>query len=258
VSANGWDREQYERFAVERRLPFVDLLAMCHEVPGGQIVDLGCGSGALTAELHEKLHAGHTLGLDASASMLGEHDERADLEFVLGDLGTWQGNDIDLVFANASLHWVPDHPALLARLRASLAPGGQLAFQVPSNFAHPSHVVAESLLSVSPFAEAIGPEGITAPGRDVLAVDEYARLLVALGARKQRTRLEIYAHPLASSAEVVEWTKGTYLTPIREALPEALFEEFVERYRERLVVELGDARPYVYLFPRILCWAEFP
>ena len=50
---------------------------------------------------------------------------------------------VGLVFANAALQWVDDHAALFARLASALAPGGQVAVQVPANDDHPSHLVAE-------------------------------------------------------------------------------------------------------------------
>jgi len=46
-----WDPAQYERFAAERNAPFFELLALVQPVPGGQAVDLGCGTGTLTAAL---------------------------------------------------------------------------------------------------------------------------------------------------------------------------------------------------------------
>ena len=50
---------------------------------------------------------------------------------------------------------------------------------------------------------------------------------------------------------------GTLLTPYRKRLSPELFEAFVERYRERLIEELGEREPYFYGFRRILCWARF-
>ncbi|HEX3947044.1 MAG TPA: methyltransferase domain-containing protein, partial [Acidimicrobiales bacterium] len=126
-----WDPEQYGRFEAERQQPFDDLLARCRPVPGGTVVDLGCGTGRLTAELHRASGAARTVGVDSSPAMLAEAPAGvAGLSFLQGDLAGWDGPAVDLVFANASLQWVGDHPALLARLRRYLRPGGQLAFQV--------------------------------------------------------------------------------------------------------------------------------
>ena len=65
-----WSPDQYERFRSERQQPFDDLLMLCHPVPGGRVVDLGCGTGDLTKILHEELQAKETVGVDSSPAML--------------------------------------------------------------------------------------------------------------------------------------------------------------------------------------------
>jgi trans-aconitate 2-methyltransferase len=258
---DAWDPEQYRRFAAERRQPFDDLKALCMPMGGGSIVDLGCGTGELTAELHRDMRATSTLGIDRSEAMLAEAARWArevpGLHFEQGDLAEWHGSAVDLVFANASLHWVPDHPNLLARLRFSLAPGGQLAFQVPATFGHPSHVLAAEVAAEAPFAGGDGDD-VGRPGESVLTPARYAELLSALGAVQQHARLQVYGHMLPSVESVVEWVRGTLLTPVRARLDDATFEEYLSRYRTRLLAELGQQRPYFYAFSRILCWARFP
>jgi trans-aconitate 2-methyltransferase len=256
----GWNPDQYERFHAERRQPFDDLLALCVPVAGGRVVDLGCGTGNLTAELHAHMHAAQTVGIDSSEAMLARakknHDGVDGLTFVAGDIETWLGRDLDLVFANASFQWVDDHLNLLARMRTALGPGGQLAFQVPSNYRHPSHVLARQVANEAPFIDALedAPED---RGRFVLSPEIYADLLYELGARRQVVRMEVYGHELSSTVDVVEWVMGTLLTPYRTRLSPELFTDFVERYRERLLEELGEREPYFYGFRRILCWARF-
>jgi trans-aconitate 2-methyltransferase len=63
---------------------------------------------------------------------------------------------------------------------------------------------------------------------------------------------------LATTADVVEWVKGTSLTRFKAGLGDALFDEFVDRYRQRLVERVGDHSPYFYPFKRILFWAQLP
>ena len=46
---------------------------------------------------------------------------------------------MDVVLANASLQWLPDHAALFPRLARSLSSGGCLAVQMPNNLSEPSH-----------------------------------------------------------------------------------------------------------------------
>jgi trans-aconitate 2-methyltransferase len=142
-------------------------------------------------------------------------------------------------------------------MRTALAPNGQLAFQVPNNFRHPSHLIAHQVANESPFIEALDGEVPEDRGRYVLAPELYADLLYELGAKDQVVRMEVYGHELESTDEVVEWVMGTLLTPYRQRLSPEMFEEFVERYRERLLEELGEREPYFYGFKRILCWARF-
>jgi len=252
-TADTWNPDQYRRFQAERDQPFLDLLALLEPIvrPGARVVDLGCGDGRLTALAHEHLGAASTLGIDSSAAMLAAAPTAAGLGFEQGDIGGWNAPaGFDVVLANASLHWVPDHPTVLRRWFESVAPGGQLAVQVPANADHPSHTV---------LAEVTAELGIDADAdpvaTNVLAPERYAELLDELGAARQHVRLQVYVHHLASSAEVVEWVKGTTLTRIRRATDDAGYEAFVRRYRERLVGVIGDRAPYTYAFKRIHLWA---
>lgn len=252
----GWSPAQYERFRDERKQPFVDLMALVRQRPGMRVVDLGCGTGDLTAELHRTLAARETVGLDSSPEMLAKAPgDLRGLRFVQGDLaafadaGAW-----DLVFSNAAVQWVPDHPALFRRLREAVAPGGQLAVQMPSNFAHVSHTAAADVAAEAPFRSALDGWQRRVP---VLEPDAYAVLLDRLGARDQHVRLQVYGHHLDSREEVVEWTKGTLLTDYRRRLDPAQYDAFVARYRERLLARLDDDRPFFYPFRRLLLWATF-
>ncbi|MYC01787.1 MAG: methyltransferase, partial [Chloroflexi bacterium] len=56
-----WQPDQYARFKAEREQPFYDLLDMVEPVPGGRVVDLGCGTGVLTRVLHERMQAAETI-----------------------------------------------------------------------------------------------------------------------------------------------------------------------------------------------------
>lgn len=261
VASDPWNPAQYDRFKAERRQPFDDLLRLCHPVPGGVVVDLGCGTGELTAELHRFSEARETVGVDSSPAMLEQaaaQQETAGLRFELGDITEWTGEGYDIVFANASFHWVDNHLGLLARMRTALAPGGQLAFQVPANFRHPSHLLAQQVAQEQPFLDVLDGNLPDDRGKFVLAPETYADLLYELGADRQVVRLEVYGHELDNTEAVVEWVQGTLLTGYRARLSAEQYEAFVDRYRERLVEELGDRAPYFYAFRRILCWAQFP
>ena len=251
-----WNPEQYHRFRAERQQPFHDLLALVRPRPGMRIVDLGCGTGELTRIVHETLGASETLGVDSSETMLAQSRAHArdGLRFARADIAELAATPAyDLIFSNAALHWLPDHRGLFARLTAALAPGGQLAVQMPFNFDHPSHTVAAAVAREEPFHAALGGYAIERP---VFAPDAYATLLHQLGYGAQHVRLQVYAHLLPARDDVVEWVKGTLLTAYQERLPEALWPAFLARYRERLLAELDASQPYFYPFKRLLLWGQ--
>ena len=245
------DPQQYTRFQAERDQPFLDLLGLLGPVEQPVVVDLGCGDGRLTALGHERLGAASTLGIDSSPAMLAEAPTADGVTFELGDIGAWTG-EADVIIANAALQWVPDHLAVLRQWRASLRPGGQLAVQVPSNADHPSHLVAAEVAE-----ELELPIEADPVQQNVLLPEAYAQLLVDLGADEQHVRLQVYAHPMSSTADVVEWVKGTTLTRVKRVTDDDGYERFLDRYRTRLLEAIGDGAPYTYLFKRVLFCARF-
>lgn len=251
-----WNADQYHRFRQQRSKPFYDLLQMVDRRPGMKVVDLGCGTGELTAELHRSLAAESTLGIDSSPAMLVEARkvEVPGLQFGEADIGTaLPPGRFDLIFSNAALHWVPDHVEVLTRLTARLEPGGQLAVQVPANHTEASHTVATAVAATEPFRTALG--GYTVPVH-VLTPIEYANLLFELGYAEQRVELRVYGHVLENRDAVVEWVKGTLLTAYRQRLDEDLHASFVEEYRARLRQVLADTKPFFFAFSRILLWGQ--
>ena len=242
-----WDVDQYERFKNERAQPFRDLAALIEPRPNMRIIDLGCGTGELTRELHKQFAASETLGIDSSESMLQKASPSGTLHFQLGDIESYTSElPVDLVFSNAALHWIPDHERLFTRLMPLLAPDGQLAIQMPANHDHPSHRIAAELAT----SFGIAPRTV-----NILAPETYADLLHRLGFKRQHVRLQVYGHVLPSTRDVIEWTKGSTLTPYREALSAELYEEFLTEYTDQLVAALGDVSPYFYTFKRVLIWA---
>ena len=255
---DAWDPEVYSRFAEERSRPFFDLLALVTPISGGRAVDLGCGTGALTQELHRRTGAAETLGIDSSAAMLEKARAHAaeGLRFERSDLTSFSPNArLDLVFSNAALHWAPDHPKLLARLTQFLNPSGQLAFQVPDNFDHPSHRAAEIVAGEEPFRSDLA--GAVHP-RNVLAPEDYAGILHRLGFVEQTVRSQIYGHTLASRAGVVAWVEGSLLSEYRSRLSSPLYIAFLARYRSVLFSMIPDERPYFFTYRRILVRARLP
>jgi trans-aconitate 2-methyltransferase len=252
-----WNPEQYDKFRRERERPFFDLLALVAPVKDPRVVDLGCGTGALTAIAHERLHARETIGIDRSARMLEQamrHEPTAGLRFEVGTIEAFDGHaDYDVILSNAAFHWIDDHASLVLRLFRALTSGGQLAFQVPAMHDATAHLVAEELTTAEPFRSAFGGWHRLQP---VLTPEAYSRILYSVGFTDQHVRLVIYPHVLEGPEAVVDWMKGTLLTEYERRLPPELFVRFVDQYRARLLEKLDRARPFLFPYKRILCWGR--
>ena len=259
----GWSPEQYRVFREQRLQPLHDLLAHVDATGVQRAVDLGCGPGEMTLLVASHLPDATVVGVDNSRAMLdAARDVASDrVHFVEGDLAAWSDPEgVDLIVANASLHWVPDHENVLRHWRGSLRAGGRIAVQVPANGAEVQHRVAVDLALDEPFASAFGPLG---PPPDVVIANvrtpnDYARLLQRLGFVDINVSLTVYPHVLPSTRHVVEWVKGTTLTRFSPRLSPDLFDMFVAEYERRLLRELGEHSPYFFPFSRIFIHARWP
>lgn len=247
-----WNPHQYEKYKDQRAQPFFDLLKMIHPVSGPSVVDLGCGTGELTRVLHEKLGAAKTLGIDSSEKMLEKSKQHvtAHLQFQNQDLRSFVPDEkFDLVFSNAALQWVEHHENFFPRIFEWLKPHGQVAVQVPQNYDHPSHRVAAEI------AQTLFPTQLKKETPHVLSIEQYSEMLFENGFADQECLSRIYAHPMASGYDVVEWTKGTLLTRYQSQLNETDYQRFLKEYTRELIFQIGEG-PYFYGFKRILLWGK--
>ena len=226
-------------------------------------VDLGCGPGELTAMAAGRLCTTEMVGIDSSPGMLESAAAHAGpgVRFEAGDIATWTSvADHDLVLAAASLQWVPDHPAVLARWTAALAPGGQIAVQVPANGHALTHTVAAEVAQTEAYLSAFGSGGPPPDpvATNVLAPEIYARILYDLGYVDIHVHLRVYPHVLPTTRDAVEWVRGTTLTRFKAALPADLYERFLVDYERELLASMGNDTPCFFPFNRILFVARRP
>lgn len=133
--ARSWDADAYHRLSdpqVQMAGAVLDRL----ELSGDEtVLDAGCGSGRVTRLLLERLPRGRVIAVDADPAMVARaraelRAERVEVrELDLVDLRLGEGERVDAVFSNATMHWIADHEALFARLAAALRPGGRLSAQ---------------------------------------------------------------------------------------------------------------------------------
>jgi trans-aconitate 2-methyltransferase len=265
-----WDPAQYDLFRDERSAPFLDLLALSQLSPGLRIVDLGCGTGELTARLAALSPGSQVLGIDSSPAMLAQAQPRSrdglrfqqqSIEAFVdaprpprpepahtdADPAGW-----DLIFSHAALQWIDDHPTLFARLLDRLSPGGLLLVQMPSNHDHLSHALVREVAASEPFVSLLGGAQRRSP---VLPISAYAELLFRLGIPRPTVLEKVYPHVLPDAQAVLQWVRGTLLVPFFERLPPEHHPAFLAALSQRFADAMPD-RPYFYGFRRILIAAQ--
>lgn len=223
-----WDPRQYLRFGAERLRPAIDLLAAVPLTAAREVIDFGCGAGNVAAILKERFPAAELIGVDGSAEML----ERAaqalpNAQWIRADLREWEPEEpADLVFSNATLHWLEDHPTLFRRLARMVRPGGCLAVQMPANHAEPSHTAAFEVACDDRWRARLEPHLRRSP---VHALADYLAILSPIAHRLDLWETR-YLHVLDGEDPVAQWTKGSLLVPLLDALEPSEREDFWARY----------------------------
>jgi trans-aconitate 2-methyltransferase len=225
--------------------PALDLLLRLGDPPEGEVVDLGCGDGAVAGPLREVFAGRRLIGVDSSPAMLER--ARGYDETRLAEIAHWAPDRPPaVIFSNAALQWLPHHDMLFPLLVGFLAPGGVLAVQMPRQYDAPSHRLMRDL------AEGMFPDRFhfgdwVAP---VAPPGAYHRLLASLG------EVEVwetdYLQVLASVAEghpVRAFTEGTALRPFAARLGEGELEEFLGSYDEALAIAYPAEADGTVLFP---------
>lgn len=237
-----WDPNQYSRFEAQRDRAALDLLVRLPEdFAPAEIWDLGCGTGQHAALLKRRHPEAQVHGMDSSGAMLEQARAlSAQVDWSIGDIATWRPErPADLILANASLQWLPDHAALFPRLAEALALGGLLAVQMPMAWETRHHRIMREAAADGPWAALLAGVDTIAP---LPPSETYYDVLAPLC-----DDIDIwsttYLHVLAGDDAVLEWMKGTalrpYLTalagdpPMRSAFLSALAERLSQAFPQR-------------------------
>jgi trans-aconitate 2-methyltransferase len=247
-AAMDWDATAYNRFRGLRLRPAIDLMMRVPDLPPGEVVDFGCGNGAVAPALATRFPGRALVGLDGSPAMLAE--ARASGLYARlhqADATTWTPDTPPaLIFSNALCHWLPDHEALFSRLAHSLAPCGTLAVQMPRQFDAPSHALMRRL------AEEMFPDRFdytrwVAPVADPR---DYHRMLAALGTLDVwETEYIQRLDPTYPDHPVRRFTESTGMRPIAEKLTEAERAAFIAEYESALTTAYPVEEDGGVLFP---------
>lgn len=228
-----WNAAHYDYFADQRQLAVRDLIAALADAQPQSIVDLGCGSGLSTALLAKRWPEAAIHGIDQSPAMLARAATRVpQARFSEGDIGSFTPEKAtDMLFANASLHWLPEHRTLLPKLMATLAPGGVLAMQMPNNLGEASHRLMRELAASPDYATYF--EGFQSERGELPSPREYYEYLSPFS-ESQRIWETHYQHLLSGPRDIVAWFKTTGLKPFLDRLPSHKRDAFESDYLEAI------------------------
>jgi len=128
-----WDAETYDAISVAQFAWGVEVIERLELHEGESVLDAGCGSGKVSAELIARVPGGGSLiAVDGSEAMIEKARERLgeDVTYLVADLSELEVPEpVDLVFSTATFHWIPDHDKLFGHIAATLRPGGRLVAQ---------------------------------------------------------------------------------------------------------------------------------
>ena len=257
VAGTRWTPGQYLKFSQKRLRPALELLDRIPLEAPDVIYDLGCGSGHITRLLAKRWPSSEVYGIDNSPQMLAEASaEPSTVHWAEADIRSWVPNENpDIIYSNASLHWIGGHSELFTRLVSCLNPGGCLAVQMPLSWDLPSHrLMRDTLANGGPGGKPIGEASLlTALSNKWVEDSEFYYDILSPSARRLDIWETRYLHALEGDGPVFEWVMGSGLRPILNGLSDTERNRFLKVYKERL----RDAYPKVsgnrtlYPFPRL-------
>ncbi len=247
-----WQPGQYLKFEDERTRPANDLLAAVPNQNVKTAVDLGCGPGNSTELLVRRFPEAVVSGVDSSGDMIAKARERLPaLGFQTADIDRWQpAENVDLLYGNAVMQWLPDHEQLFPRLMGFVNPGGSLAVQMPDNLDEPTHVAMREVASEGSWADKMAKADF---GRTTIGSAAFYYQLLRPISQRVDVWLTTYNHPLQGLDGIVEWFKGSGLRPYLSLLDEDERLLFLERYKQRISrsYPLMDDGTALLPFPRL-------
>jgi trans-aconitate methyltransferase len=216
-----FEGKKYEKASAHQKEWGTKLIAELDLQGTERILDLGCGDGALSAQIAGLVPNGEVVGIDASRGMIeaARSRVRKNLRFLLMDIGELNYVErFDVVFSNATLHWIKDHQRLLRNVARALLEGGRLRFNFAGdgNCSHFFSVIREAM-SAEEFA--VHFAGFDWPWYTP-SVEEYSAVMDASGMDSGRVWGENADRYFPDAEEMIKWIDQPSLVPFLAQVPD--------------------------------------
>jgi trans-aconitate 2-methyltransferase len=249
-----FDGDKYKQASEHQKSWGKRLIAELEFKGGERIFDLGCGDGALTAELAKLVPDGFVLGIDASENMVETARKNyagANLRFELLNINAIDfESEFDLVFSNATLHWVKDHGKLLRYVYKALRNEGTARFQFAGdgNCSNLIRTLRETMSAkeyASYFINFDWPWYMP-------SVDEYKALLDEVAFVEKKVWSENADKHFESAEAMTKWIDQPSLVPFLGYVAEKERQRFRDAVVEQMIEEtLQNDGTYFETFRRI-------
>jgi len=233
-----FDGKKYEKASTHQKEWGTKLIAELDLQGTERILDLGCGDGTLSAQIADLVPNGEVVGIDASRGMIEATQSklRKNLRFLLMDINELDFvEQFDVIFSNATLHWIKDHKRLLRNAGRALVKGGSLRFNFAGegNCSHFFSVVREAM-SAEEFA--VHFAGFNWPWY-MPSVGEYSALMDASEMKNGRVWGENADRYFSDAEEMIKWLDQPSLVPFLAHLPDGMKPSFREFVIKRMIEE---------------------
>ncbi len=236
-----WNAQDYEQHSSAQLKWAQELIAKLNLKGHEKILDLGCGDGKVTAELARQVPSGSVIGVDRSEAMIDLAQSRypqaqvVNLQFRQMDARQLSfRNQFDVVFSNATLHWVDDHDAVLKGLEAGLSAQGRILLQMggqgnAAKIIEAVNAVIQSAQWHAYFEDFTFPYCFCSPA-------EYQHWLPKVGLIPRRVELIPKDMTHKGAEGLMGWIRTTWF-PYLQAVPEQMRDELVTAIVHRYLQE---------------------
>jgi trans-aconitate 2-methyltransferase len=249
-----WDAPRYEKIAGLQAAMAAEALSLLDLKGTERVLDLGCGSGKITAEIARRVPEGGVVGVDSSADMIAfasKHFSPAvspNLHFETVDIRRLAFHEeFDLIVSFNALHWIPEQEEALRSIRSAMKPGGSAQLRLVPKAARKSleDVIEETRVSSrwSDYFQGFHDPYLHLTADQYAALAEQNRLQVCRIHTSDRA-WDFGSHNAFLAFGSVTFIAWTQFLPEAERL--AFVADVLERYRGVAVTQPGEENTFKF------------